>query len=198
MDVEKFRYNEATRRQYRQQLGIENKLVVGHVGRFHEAKNHSFLLESFARLQERKPDSVLLLVGDGELRGEIERKIAELGIGASVILTGNRSDVAELMQAMDLLAFPSKWEGLPVTVVEAQAAGLPCLISDKITHDVDLSPLVRRLPIDSPEVWARATAEPAARQDVRKNIAAAGFDIGESVQRLSGLYNKLWQESERI
>ena len=168
------------------------------MGRFHEAKTHSFLLESFARLQERKPDSVLLLVGDGELRGEIERKIAELGIGASVILTGNRSDVAELMQAMDLLVFPSKWERLPVTVVEAQAAGLPCLISDKITHDVDLSPLVRRLPIDSPEVWARATAEPAARQDVRKNIAAAGFDIGESVQRLSGLYNKLWQESERI
>ncbi len=198
VDVEKFRYNEATRRQYRQQLGIENKLVVGHVGRFHEAKNHSFLLESFARLQERKPESALLLVGDGELRGEIERKIAELGIGTSVILTGNRSDVAELMQAMDLLAFPSKWEGLPVTVVEAQAAGLPCLISDKITHDVDLSPLVRRLPIDSPEVWARATAEPAARQDVCKEIAAAGFAIEESVQRLSGLYKKLWQESERI
>ena len=102
------------------------------------------------------------------------------------------------MQAMDLLAFPSKWEGLPVTVVEAQAAGLPCLISDKITHDVDLSPLVRRLPIDSADVWARAMAEPATRQDVRENIAAAGFAIGESVQRLSGLYNKLWQESERI
>ena len=102
------------------------------------------------------------------------------------------------MQAMDLLAFPSKWEGLPVTVVEAQAAGLPCLISDKITHDVDLSPLVRRLPIDSVEVWARAMAEPAARQDVCQKIAAAGFEIGESVQRLSGLYNKLWQERERI
>ena len=72
------------------------------------------------------------------------------------------------------------------------------MISDKITHDVDLSPLVRRLPIDSADVWARAMAEPAARQDVRENIAAAGFAIGESVQRLSGLYNKLWQESERI
>ena len=197
MDVEKFRYHETVRREYRQRLGIENKLVVGHVGRFHEAKNHSFLLESFARLHEQQPDSVLLLVGDGELREEIEKKIAELGIGDSVVLTGNRSDVAELMQAMDLLAFPSKWEGLPVTVVEAQAAGLPCLISDKITHDVDLSPLVHRLPIDIPEAWARAMAEPASRQDVRENIASAGFAIGESVQRLSGLYNKLWQESER-
>lgn len=198
VDVEKFRYHEATRREYRQMLGIEDKLVVGHVGRFHEAKNHGFLLESFARLHEQKPDSVLLLVGDGELRGEIEKKIAELGIQASAILTGNRSDAAELMQAMDLLAFPSLWEGLPVTVVEAQAAGLPCLISDRITHDVDLSSLVRRLPIDNADIWARAMAEPAARQDVSEAIAAAGFDIGESVQRLSGLYNKLWQESERI
>ena len=197
VDVEKFRYHEAVRREYRQQLGIENKLVVGHVGRFHEAKNHSFLLESFTKLHEQQPDSILLLVGDGELRCQIEKKIAELGIGDSVILTGNRSDVAELMQAMDLLAFPSRWEGLPVTVVEAQAAGLPCLISDRITRDVDLSPLVRRLPIDSTEVWARAMAEPAARQDVCKEIAAAGFAIEESVQRLSGLYNKLWQESDR-
>ena len=198
VDVEKFRYNEAIRREYRQTLGIEDKLVVGHVGRFHEAKNHDFLLESFAGLHEQKPDSVLLLVGDGELRGEIERKIAELGIQGSVILTGNRNDVAELMQALDLLAFPSKWEGLPVTVVEAQAAGLPCLISDRITGDVDLSPLVRRLPIDSAKVWAKAMAEPAARQDVRKNIAAAGFEIRESAERLGGLYKKLWQESERI
>lgn len=198
IDVEQFRYNEASRRAYRQQLGLENRLVVGHVGRFHEAKNHLFLLESFARLLELRPGAVLLLVGDGELRGEIEKKIAQLGIQASVILTGNRSDVAELMQAMDLLAFPSLWEGLPVTVVEAQAAGLPCLISERITLDVDLSPLVRRLPIASAEAWARAMAEPSGRQDVSKNITAAGFDIGESVQRLSGLYNKLWQESERM
>lgn len=197
VDVEKFQYNETVRREYRQVLGIEDKLVVGHVGRFHEAKNHGFLLESFARLLELRPDARLLLVGDGELRGEIEKKIAELGIGDSVLLTGNRSDVAELMQAMDLLAFPSKWEGLPVTVVEAQAAGLPCLISDRITRDVDLSPLVRRLPIDSAQVWAKAMAEPAARQNVGEEIADAGFNIGESVRRLSGLYNKLWQEAER-
>ena len=198
VDVEKFRYNERVRREYRQKLEIEEKLVVGHVGRFHEAKNHGFLLESFARLHEQKPESVLLLVGDGELRDEIEKKIAALGIGDSVILTGNRSDVAELMQAMDLLAFPSQWEGLPVTVVEAQAAGLPCLISDRVTRDVDLSPLVRRLPIDSAEDWARAMTEPAARQDVCKEIAAVGFDISQSVQQLSGLYNKLWRERERI
>lgn len=194
VDVEKFSYNESTRRDYRQKLGLDGKLVIGHVGRFHEAKNHLFLLESFARLVAGRPDSVLLLVGDGALRPEIEEKIEELGLQAHVILTGNRGDVAELMQAMDLLAFPSKWEGLPVTVVEAQAAGLSCLISDQITRDVDLSPLVRRLPIDDPADWTEAMAEPAPRQDVCQSIVDAGFEIGESVKRLSGLYEKLYLE----
>lgn len=194
VDVNKFRYHESTRREYRQSMGLDGKLVIGHVGRFHEAKNHDFLLESVAALQAFRPDAVLLLVGDGELRTEIERKIEELGLRGRVILTGNRGDVSELMQAMDLLAFPSKWEGLPVTIVEAQAAGLPCLISDRITHDVDLSSLVRRLPIDSPERWAEAMAHPAPRQDVCQRITDAGFEIGESVKRLSELYEKLYAD----
>jgi len=198
VDVDKFSCNEQVRQEYRRRLGLDGKLVIGHVGRFHQAKNHGFLLEAFGLLHSRRPDSVLLLVGDGELRREIEEKIAALGLTESVILTGNRTDVAELMQAMDLLAFPSRWEGLPVTLVEAQAAGLPCLVSERVTGEIDLSPLVQRLPIDSPARWAEAMAEPAVRQDVRQSIADAGFEIKESVKRLSALYEKLYLEGSSL
>ena len=195
VDTARFAFNEEARRRYRKELGAEDRLVIGHVGRFHEAKNHGFLLDCFAALRKLRPDALLLLVGDGELRPDIERKIKELGLEASVLMPGNRSDVAELMWAMDVLAFPSKWEGLPVTVVEAQAAGLPCLISDRITREVDISPLVRRLAIDEPERWAEELVKPLPRMDVRENIVRAGYDINDSVNRLSRLYEKLYREA---
>ena len=197
VDTAGFAFNEETRRRYRKELGAENKLVVGHVGRFHEAKNHVFLLDCFAALRNLRPDSLLLLAGDGELRPEIERRISELGLKNHVLLLGNRSDVAELMWAMDVLAFPSKWEGLPVTVMEAQAAGLPCLISDRISVEVDISPLVRRLSIEDPGLWAAELAKPLPRRDVRENIVCAGYDINDSADRLSRLYEKLYREANR-
>jgi glycosyltransferase involved in cell wall biosynthesis len=110
----------------------------------------------------------------------------------SVILTGNRSDVAELMQAMDTLAFPSLWEGLPTTVVEAQATGLPCIISDRITEDVDLSPLVQRLSIDNTALWAKVLAYPQPRQNVQSDIIASGFEINSAAAKLSQLYESLY------
>lgn len=195
VDTARFAFNEEARRRYRKELGAEDRLVIGHVGRFHEAKNHGFLLNCFAALRKLRPDALLLLVGDGELRPDIERKIQELGLEECVLLPGNRSDVAELMWAMDVLAFPSKWEGLPVTVMEAQAAGLPCLISDRITREVDISPLVRRLAIDEPEHWAEELVKPLPRMDVRENIVRAGYDINDSVNRLSRLYEKLYREA---
>ena len=198
VDVKRFRPNGEARRRYRRELGLDDRLVVGHVGRFHEAKNHAFLLEAFAGLAGIRADAALLLVGDGELRGEIEAKIRELGLGDRVVLTGGSNDVPGLMQAMDVLAFPSRWEGLPVTGVEAQAAGLPCLISDRISTEVDISPLVRRLSIADTGAWVQAMAAPQKRQDVTGDIIRAGYDIGESVRRLSRLYEKLWQESERV
>lgn len=195
VDTSRFAFDDNTRSQYRRELGLEGKLVVGHVGRFHEAKNHEFLLECFAALLKIRSDAMLLLVGDGELRPVIEGKIKDLGLEHSVLLTGNRSDVPELMQAMDVLAFPSKWEGLPVTVVEAQAAGLPCIISERITKEVDLSPLVCRLPIDDARRWAGELAKPMQRLDVMDEIVRAGYDINDSVDRLSRLYEKLYREA---
>lgn len=192
IDMDKYRFSAETAKKYRAELGLEGNFVLGHVGRFHEAKNHIFLLNMFAKVVEKRHDARLLLVGDGELRGAIEHKIKALGIEDRVILTGNRSDVPQLMQAMDVFVFPSAWEGLPVTVVEAQAAGLPCLISDTITPDVDLSILVKRFPIDNCDTWVETVLNmDCKRLDVISEIKQAGFDVKDTANRLTEFYTSI-------
>ena len=154
-------------------------------------KNHTFLLDVFQKVHERDENAVLLLVGVGPLQQEMAQKAVDLGVAEQVIMTGNRDDVPELLGAMDVFAFPSLWEGLPMTVVEAQAAGLPCVLSDTITREVDVSPLVRYLPLGDPEQWADAMLERRPRLDATKNIVKAGFDIRASAKRLSALYTEL-------
>lgn len=197
IDTEKYRYSEDAANKYREQFGLAGKFVIGHVGRFHEAKNHMFLLEVFAEVAKRKTDAMLLLVGDGDLRSSIEAKIKELQIEERVILTGSRGDVAEIMSAMDVFVFPSLYEGLPVTVVEAQAAGLHCLISSCITEDVDISELVERLPITNTAVWVeRMVHLNAERVDVTQEIREAGFDIRDSVRKITEFYKMMDVQNE--
>ena len=133
-----------------------------------------------------------MLVGDGPLRKQIETKVAALGLSDRVIFTGVRSDVADLMQAMDILVFPSKNEGLPVTLVEAQAAGLPCVISDSIPKDAVITKnLVTTLSLqDSPEKWAEhvLSRKQEARSDHSEEVKAAGFDIRETAKWLEEFY----------
>lgn len=192
VDVEAYRFSEETAQLYRAEFGLQDKFVVGHVGRFHEAKNHMFLLDVFAEVSKRRPDAMLLLVGDGELRPDIEAKIRQLQLEDRVILTGNRSDVPQLLWAMDVFVFPSAWEGLPVTVVEAQAAGLPCLISDRITKDVDISELVECLPVTDTAVWAEAILQrPPERMDVTQKIKLAGFDVSDAAAKLTEFYETI-------
>ncbi len=191
VDTAKFAFNDVTRTEMRQALGIsDDTIVYGHVGRLHPAKNHTFLLDVFCGVHEKQPNSVLLIVGDGDLRQEVENKINELGIADSVMMLGSRGDVAELLQAMDVFVFPSRWEGLPVTVVEAQAAGLPCFISDTITRDVNTSPLVTYLPIhNGASIWVDTLLKAdIERQNVIENIKAAGFDVTESARMLTEFY----------
>lgn len=189
INVDMYRYSENESQACRGKLGLTGKFVVGHVGRFHRSKNHAFLLDVFAEICKHRSDAMLLLIGDGELRGEISEKIKVLELQDRVILAGNCNNVPELLQVMDVFAFPSAWEGLPVTVIEAQAAGLRCFISDNITKDVDVSELVVRLPINDPCVWAdnilRVTTE---RVDVSQNIRAAGFDVSDTAMRLVNFY----------
>ena len=192
IDVEAYTYALPKRRKIRQQLGLENEFTIGHVGRFCQQKNHSFLLESFAALLKKEPNSVLLLVGGGKDMPKMQAKAQALGITEHVCFLGVRSDVADLMQAMDVFVFPSLYEGLPVTMVEAQAAGLPCIISDKVpTECIITEGLVDVLPLSAgPEAWAEKILEKRVfpRADRHDEIAANGFDITTEAVKLQEFY----------
>lgn len=155
VDTKDFVPNAETREYIRAEYGLEDSFVIGHVGRFHYAKNHEFLLEIFAKIRNRKDNAKLFLLGDGPRRQEMEEKAKELGIEEDVIFAGNQNPVAPFYQAFDAFLFPSRFEGMPGTVVEAQAAGLPCVISDSITPQVKATELVSFFSIEKDtEAWA--------------------------------------------
>ena len=189
IDAERYCFDPKVRQEVRSELGIPaDALVAGHVGRFMAPKNHGFLLRIFAQLPD---NAMLLLVGDGELRAENEHLAEELGIRDRVIFAGLRSDVERMLQAMDVFVFPSLYEGLPLSVIEAQAAGLPCLISDKVPIECKKTDLVTQIPLDaSPAEWADAVASAAEtpRRDTLAQIREAGFDIRANAEWLQNHY----------
>jgi len=193
IDIRKYHYNHEIREQYRLNMGINNDVVFIHIGRFHKSKNHTFLINVFSKLHKINEMTKLVLVGDGELRNEVQSHIDSQNLHDSVILTGSRSDVPNLLQASDCFLFPSKWEGLPVSVIEAQASGIPCLVSNNITKDILLSNLVIPLPINMGiEPWIKAISELSfKRKNVEDQIKKAGYDINDSVKIITFIYMKL-------
>lgn len=192
IDAAAYRVNPEKRVQIRQRLHLTNELAMGHVGRFSPQKNHPFLLEIFAALLKKEPGAVLLLVGGGDDMPKIREKARNLGILDRVRFLGVRDDVADLMQAMDVFVFPSLYEGLPVTMVEAQASSLPCLISDRVPPECIITEgLVEALPLSAgPEAWADKilAKKNTARTDRYTEISARGFDITENAKRLQNYY----------
>lgn len=188
-------------RELREELGLKDAYVVGHVGRFHYAKNHQFLIKVFARICQIRDNARLLIVGDGEDRPKIEQEIAGSGLKDKVILAGMQRDTSRYYQAMDVLVFPSFYEGLPGTIVEAQCAGLPCVVSDAVTRDVDKTPLLRYLSLEeSAQKWAQTALKmsdeyPASkRQDMMRYcdmMKEAGFDVTAQVRDLEKTYKEL-------
>ena len=182
------------KRLQREKWGIQpHELLVGHVGSFTVPKNHLFLLDIFNEIQKKTP-SKLMLVGDKCNRIDIDDKIRRLGLEERVILTGVRSDVADLLQAMDVFVFPSLYEGLPVTMVEAQASGLPCLISDKVPIECKMTEAVQQISLsDAPEIWADKAIAAAnmPRKNTYEEIRAAGYDIVENAKRLQKMYEEM-------
>lgn len=185
VDRKVFRYDAEGRTKIRREFSLDGKLVVGHIGRFHKQKNHRFLLEVFSRIKALREDAVLLLVGVGDLEEEIRSQVRCLGLEDSVIFAGLRFDVPQLLSAMDVFVFPSFHEGMPNTVIEAQATGLPCIIADTITREANITGLVQYLPLErSPEEWAQRalSAVTPERVDTAQAFLDQGYDI-EGVAR---------------
>ncbi len=176
IDVARFRSGPGVRRTARQELGLDEKFVIGHVGRLCFQKNQSFLLDVLAELLERRPESVLLLAGEGEDRPMLERKARELGIADSVLFYGVSEHIEQLYWSMDVFVFPSLFEGFGIAVIEARAAGLPVICSEHVPREACAAGCTT-LPLDA-GVWAENIAKgPGRSSKGAETVAEAGFDI---------------------
>lgn len=198
IDVEKFIYNEKIREKLRNKMNLQDKFVIGHVGRFMEQKNHDFILELFKVIIDKNSDAFLILLGDGELQNKVKKKSEKLGISDSIKFLGNVDNVNEMYQAMDVFLLPSLFEGLPVVGIEAQAAGLKCFFSDNVTKEVKITNNAEFLNLkkDSLEIWAKKILE--NKKYVRKNmsdeIIRHGYSIKEETKKLEKIYEKMYSQ----
>lgn len=193
IDTDKFNYSEEIRRNMRKEWDVENTHVYGHVGSFVYAKNHGFLIDIFHLIAKQDEKAVLFLVGDGELRKETEEKIKELGLEDKVILTGRRMNVPDFLQMFDVLLFPSVYEGLPVSLVEAQTSGLCCLVSNRITDEVILTDCAQSFPIElGAEAWAKKAMEmmEVVQEEKRKSRQQVIKEVGYDIHSLTKFYEE--------
>ena len=189
---DRFAFSTKIRQEVREELQLhQDTFVVGHVGRFAHPKNHSFLIDVFAQLIQFKPNSILLLAGDGPLRLDIEKKVEELNLRDSVKFLGIRSDINRLLQVFDVFVFPSIYEGLPVTLIEAQGAGLPCVISDTITQEVDMGMnLVEYFPLTDKKIWVEKMKSLGSlpRDIPDQSLYKKGYDIKNIAELTQDFY----------
>lgn len=189
-----FSYNNKIRQNKRDELGIEkDEILVGHIGRFNLQKNHDLIIDIFKSYLDNYGKAKLLLVGDGPLMSKILNKVADLGISNCVIFAGVRKDISELLQAIDVFLMPSLHEGLPVTLVEAQSAGVPCVLADTITKEIDIYKNIWCSLEDLPCLWANKINDLhlLKREDTSNLVANAGFDISVVAGELQRFYISL-------
>lgn len=195
IDLEKYKYNEKLRNELRKELGLEGKKVIGHIGRFCYQKNHDFLIDIFNELLKAEKDAILLLIGEGELEQEIKDKVKNLGIENKVFFMGRRTDAYRYYQSMDLFLLPSRYEGLPVVGVEAQACGLPCVFSDCVTEEakiLDTTVFVS----GGKEKYVKEIINSlqVERKDTSEEMRKAGYDIAIEVRELEKIYCSLIED----
>lgn len=197
IDLEKFSFNESIRQNIRNQLKLEKKFVIGHIGRFSYQKNHLLLIQIFNAFHKKYPESVLLLIGTGPDYIKIQSLVSKLGLSSAVLFLGVREDISDLLQAMDTFILPSHFEGFGIVLLEAQANGLPCLASDNISSEANISGEIKFLSTcDSPEKWADCILENSVkRYNKQDQLRRAGYDIKSASSKLMQSYLDLLEQT---
>lgn len=189
IDVQKFDYNIENRNKVRKELQIEDKFVIGHVGRFIPQKNHERIIDIFNNYYNKNPDSVLILIGDGILKNQTEQKVKELGIDNVVHFLGVRNDVNELFQGMDTFLFPSLYEGLGMVLIEAQCSGLQCIASTEVPMEAKITDDLNFINLnENDDVWCNAIKNIKYRQSKIESVIVSGYDIREESRKLADIY----------
>ena len=190
IEKEPFLYNEEIRKKKRQELGLKDELVIGHIGRISYQKNHRLLVQIFANVVKYKPDSKLLIIGVGEKEEEIRKLVIDLGINDNVMFLGKRTDVNELYQAMDAFVMPSFFEGVPVVGIEAQFAKLPCFFSDKVPNEVAFCTDTHFINLkEKASTWAKIILDNTdVNRRFENNILDNKYDINETYIMLQKYY----------
>ncbi len=194
LDVKKFSFDINKRNEIRKQLNIQNQFVIGHIGNFLYPKNHSFLIDVFSEILKIKPDSYLLLAGGGELENDIKEKCAVLNISDRVIFLGVINNTNDYLNAFDVFVFPSHFEGLPLSVVEAQTNGVKCLLSDNISKQTAVTDLVEFYSLDNSAAdWAKKilSYKNYEHKDTSSQIKNAGYDASRQAKELEEFYLSL-------
>lgn len=191
IDTNKFKYDTEIRNKKREELGIKNNFVIGHIGRFDEQKNHTFLIDIFNEITKYKENAKLLLIGEGPLEDKIKEKVKALQIEEKVNFLGVRNDANELYQAMDVFLLPSLFEGLPIVGIEAQTAGLPCFFSDNISKEVKIVNSHFISLKENGKFWAQQIInihENYKRADVSEEIIKSGYGFNNTIKSFENLY----------
>lgn len=194
IDLKKYAFNPQKRNLLRKELGLADEFVIGHVGRFMFQKNHEFLIDVFAEAYKKNPHMALLLVGDGPLRPAMEEKVRKLGLTDHVKFLGLRNNVQDFYHVMDILVLPSHYEGLPVVGVEAQANGLPCLFSTKVTKEAHLTHLAQFWDLEKgASKWAKEIISIKCERNKKaeEELRQAGFEIDKEAEKLVKFYIEL-------
>ena len=187
IDLDIFTYNTEVREKYRKKFNIEDKIVLLHVGRFSDEKNHLFMIDIMEQLNQENSNYILLLVGNGQNEDLVRKYVDDKGLSNNIIFLGTRNDITEIMNASDLFLLPSKNEGFPVTLVEAQATGIKSLVSDVVTRETKLTENIKFLPISSSGEWVEGIMSTnfSNRNSKVKDLEDAGFSISKQAKSFS-------------
>jgi glycosyltransferase EpsF len=195
VDINKYSYSELIRDKKRLEMNLSTNFVIGHIGRFVYQKNHVFLLRVFKEVLKRCPKAILFLIGKGFLTLKIKNKAMELGIVENIIFLDSSSVINEYMQMFDIFILPSKFEGLPLVGIEAQSVGLPCIFSDAVSKETDITGNCNFLSLnEKPDIWAEkvlALKETFIRVDCSSIVKQKGFDIESSAKKLEDIFIQL-------